>query len=78
MFSHALTLYQQALIQHARRAHRAFVSVANDIKGNAPSTSTEMLLLHESKTNNCMKGLLPVTVLNWTYSHRSFFLLSLG
>ncbi|XP_034251213.1 islet cell autoantigen 1-like protein [Thrips palmi] len=33
MFSHALTLYQQALIQHARRAHRAFGTVANDIKG---------------------------------------------
>lgn len=33
MFSHALTLYQQALIQHARRAQRAFGTVANDIKG---------------------------------------------
>ncbi|KAJ1529365.1 hypothetical protein ONE63_006152 [Megalurothrips usitatus] len=33
MFSHALTLYQQNLIQHARRAHRAFGTVAKDIKG---------------------------------------------
>lgn len=33
MFSHALTLYQQALIQHARRAHRAFAAVAKDVKG---------------------------------------------
>lgn len=39
MFSHALTLYHQALIQHARRAHRAFGSVANDIKGNKYYTS---------------------------------------
>lgn len=33
MFSHALTLYQQALIQHARRAQRAFAAVAKDVKG---------------------------------------------
>lgn len=35
MFSHALTLYQQALIQHARRANRAFSAVAKDVKGTS-------------------------------------------
>lgn len=38
MFSHALTLYQQSLIQHARRAHRAFGAVAKDIKGKCQQT----------------------------------------